>query len=1159
MVDAGQIQAYLKGISRRYEQWRQDNALTDTIAHQQATFTFNQFVQTEEKQPGDSLKKEIKTYPLFEGICHYLLEKEEHVLLVGSPGVGKSSALWHCLDALAKEELEAHEPRIPVLIQLKVYRDSFVSAEDSYGFLTLIQTSIRPQLRLSLPEIDNLLCNQRLILLLDGLNEMPAGVFRTHLQQFRDECRELEIPLICSTRELGGGDLGIQRKLEIQPLQSRETNRFLRECLPEHQDQVRQLLQRDSRVLNRTPFVLWMLYHLLKETGTISETLGEAFRQFFRFYCRRYKEDAPVPEERRKAWNLWMEHLAFAMLSSPDPLDPGLVITKEKAENILVERFGGLQDSGSRILELEKYYLLAPVSDRETSFKHQLIQEYYAAEYFLEKLEDEPYLLQEKPEKEHTPFQVCYLNHLKWTEPLMTVMALLDSPDSRVREPQKIAKKISKLALETDLRLGSRIVGSASKSLQEHTVKLLLESNFQDSLKIWLLQQSKSTESILFLLNILRDGDSNHRWRAARALAKFDKKLVKDHLLRALGDRDDVNVRRIAAAFLKELGDGDMVAPLCRLLNSENDWLVLGSTVDYLGELGGKESIECLKSALQHPDSTVRSKAAEHLGRLSPSQTIVLLEKKLQQEDVESRKQAVYLLGQTKVSFAFYSLKKTLLENDWTLRSSAIYSIGTLGIWLGNFPKDIIKELVNILHHDPNPSVRSSAALYLGIAGTPVALEALRESLSNEEDITVRFSSIDALGRIGSSSATDDLLACLNQEDNKFIENVLRSLRLIKANKVLPKIRKYLNSKSSSLRREAVLSIGCFGDPQKDLPFLYKLLKDKSFSVRLCSAYALSQFGSRKGITVLKEALKTGNKDARRRALYGLQNFNGKVELSTIASVAIKDEEYSLRKDAIQFLRIFSHTQEVRAQLDRALRSSNETIARQAMNAAKILGHPETLETLNQIAKKILVIESPLEAMKEIQSRCGFYNLTIQKEATQEKEHSLMPEVASQSLSPELLSKIDQRTQEIDKRTLQMSNEPKNDFSGANFHAPVNFGDNPKGDFIKTQNNFHADAEVQSAVSELKILLAQLQDQHPSVNTESEALTIIDAEFTEVRASRNHKLETLQKQLLNPERHLQACKAAAGEVAKHYLEDSVWAKAIITYIDKLSEEPGYGA
>ncbi len=51
----------------------------------------------------------------------------------------------------------------------------------------------------------------------------------------------------------------------------------------------------------------------------------------------------------------------------------------------------------------------------------------------------------------------------------------------------------------------------------------------------------------------------------------------------------------------------------------------------------------------------------------------------------------------------------------------------------------------------------------------------------------------------------------------------------------------------------------------------------------------------------------------------------------------------------------------------------------------------------------------------------------------------------------------------------------------------------------------------------------------------------------------------LKRQFLNPERQLQALKAALGETAKHYLEDSVWAKAIITYMDKLSEELNQGA
>lgn len=44
-----------------------------------------------------------------------------------------------------------------------------------------------------------------------------------------------------------------------------------------------------------------------------------------------------------------------------------------------------------------------------------------------------------------------------------------------------------------------------------------------------------------------------------------------------------------------------------------------------------------------------------------------------------------------------------------------------------------------------------------------------------------------------------------------------------------------------------------------------------------------------------------------------------------------------------------------------------------------------------------------------------------------------------------------------------------------------------------------------------------------------------------------------------PECHAKAIKAALAEVAKHYLEESVLAKAVITYLDKMSEEPNHGA
>jgi hypothetical protein len=136
-----------------------------------------------------------------------------------------------------------------------------------------------------------------------------------------------------------------------------------------------------------------------------------------------------------------------------------------------------------------------------------------------------------------------------------------------------------------------------------------------------------------------------------------------------------------------------------------------------------------------------------------------------------------------------------------------------------------------------------------------------------------------------------------------------------------------------------------------------------------------------------------------------------------------------------------------------------------------------------------------------------------------------------------------------------------NHFNIGTFNAgngAVNLGGTVAGDQIGTQNQYINDPEVQGAIADLQTLLTQLQTQHPHVTTETEAIAIIDAEFTEIQQSKTHRLATLRQQLLNPERHLQAIKATLGEVAKHYLEESVWAKASLTYLDKLSEQPNHG-
>jgi HEAT repeats len=116
----------------------------------------------------------------------------------------------------------------------------------------------------------------------------------------------------------------------------------------------------------------------------------------------------------------------------------------------------------------------------------------------------------------------------------------------------------------------------------------------------------------------------------------------------------------------------------------------------------------------------------------------------------------------------------------------------------------------------------------------------------------------------------------------------------------------------------------------------------------------------------------------------------------------------------------------------------------------------------------------------------------------------------------------------------------------------INTGDiDLKGDQIGIQYNYSNDPEIQAASIELKTLLSELQEKHPSITTPEQALSIVDVEFTEIKQANNRKLVQLSQFLLDPKRHFKAIKATASEVAKHYLEESVWAKATITYIDTL--------
>jgi predicted NACHT family NTPase len=177
--------------------------------------------------------------------------------------------------------------------------------------------------------------------------------------------------------------------------------------------------------------------------------------------------------------------------------------------------------------------------------------------------------------------------------------------------------------------------------------------------------------------------------------------------------------------------------------------------------------------------------------------------------------------------------------------------------------------------------------------------------------------------------------------------------------------------------------------------------------------------------------------------------------------------------------------------------------------------------------------------------------------------------VAIQSIPDlELSTTID----EINERTKKMAEQPNivNNISGGNFSGITNFTPNQGNQnytTIETQNNyFETDDTLRQEIVELNQFIAELETKYPNVNTEAEAEKILDAEIVEVQTGNPTRWQTicrqwslLKRQLFNPERHLQAAKATAVEVIKSACEKSLIAKAVITYLDKLSETPDLGA
>jgi HEAT repeat protein len=978
---------YLTSIVNTHQKWQEWYTPTDATGKDSSQverdrpvfFDFGLMVQTvqapqeleqdrESDRDRQEQKEKIERLPVLEGICKYAAD---HVLLVGRPGSGKSTALARLLLQESQKALDDRQAKIPVLVELR-YLPSDANESSVIERILAFIGKHDPALAVDEAGIKQLLRQGRLLLLVDGVNELPSDRGRVMVNQFR-ELYQKTCPMIFTTRELSaGGDLGIAKRLEMQPLSEPQMQQFVMAYLPTQGERLLRQLSGRLREFGQTPLLLWMLCSLFQQSEQIPPNLGMVFRAFTVGYGNQIKQDVTLSKDSRAWWGRLLQYLAFKMTCGENLTELQVAISRRGAEQILVEFLRGkvefADDCAVRWLEdLLKHHLIQISNDR-IEFRHQLIQEYYAAEWLLGLL----------PSLSDARLQQGYLNYLKWTEPLALMLELVVSEEQAVR--------VVRLALEVDLRLGARLAGAVKYEFQVKTVGLLLreieERKIPKLYAIKLLGEAKSdfaveplaefletedykvrktvVESLgkigsnkvveTLMIVVLYDEDEDMQWSAAEALGRISSSnKAVEPLIVALNDEDEY-MRRMAVEALGRIGINKSVEALIAALNDES-YKIRSMAVDYLGRIGIDKAVEPLIAALKVYD--IKYDVADVLGRIGSDKAVEPLIVALNDEDEYMRRTAAEALGRIGSDKAVEPLIATLNDENEYMRRTAVKALGDIGT------NKAVEFLIVTLRNE-DYRVRSIVAEALGRIGIDKAVESLIAAL-NDENYEVRNRAVEALGRISSDQAVEPLIAALNDENAEMIAVVVvlgtigsdkasEALGMISSDQALEPLIAALKNEDYTVQRRAAEALGMIGS-NKAAETLITALKDKDENIQCNAAKALGMIGSDKVVEPLIVALKDKDKYVQRNAAKALGVIGSGKAVEPLI-VVLKDED--------EFVRMYP---------------------RQAL--IKIADNDRNLPTLTQQLPHLLTLipteasQQALSVITAIQAQCKYYNYDI--------------------------------------------------------------------------------------------------------------------------------------------------------------------------------------
>jgi HEAT repeat protein len=512
------------------------------------------------------------------------------------------------------------------------------------------------------------------------------------------------------------------------------------------------------------------------------------------------------------------------------------------------------------------------------------------------------------------------------------------------------------------------------------------------------IEALKSKGDITGLLKALERREIHTRVAAINALGDLGDKRAIEPLLLLLHE-EDAQICGSAIRVLAKLEVQRAVEPIISLLSSANKSLRLAA-IEALGQLMAHQAVSPLANTLQEEDPNLRLAVVHSLGQIRDVGAVEPLISALKDKKREVRWAAADTLDQLgwhpngeDIGGAAYWVAKRRWNKSAEYGAAAVeplivaleddpFSVAEALVQLG---EPAVMPLVGALEHS-DKNVRWAVVGALEQLGDTRAVEPLIKSLQRSDsaelwmalklgvgsplafavtglDKKLRWSTIQALGKLGDARATEPLTELFKTEQDEELHQVtITALGQLKDARAVEPLVEVLQSPNPDTRKRAVEALKCIGDERAVKP-LAGLLQDTDAELRLSALDALGSLGS-PAIESLVAALKD---ESMRIQVANILGKLGKPALSPVLEFYQRETDLGVRQACLW---VFGHLEDEIAVdvLMVALRKDN-VLCYSAANALSNLGAPDAAKKYISFLKEIEG-EQMLTMLKRVCDAC---------------------------------------------------------------------------------------------------------------------------------------------------------------------------------------------